>query len=217
LIEAMLDVSQLDVNAMDLQFTPLTADSVIRTALEPLRESIESRKLLVTARGLRNLPPFQGDMQRLVQAFRNVVLNAIKYTPDGGRIEITGRLHDDEIWIVVRDSGIGIDPANHELIFQKFFRTHDPNLHSSGTTKFMGAGPGLGLTIARGVIEGHGGRIWVESEGEDRVKLPGSTFTIALPLRPPAEVRRVAIDRAQHARDPRRQTRPLNPVKAPEQ
>ena len=214
LIEAMLDVSQLDVNAMDLLFTPLTADSVMRSALEPLRESIESRKLLVTARGLSRLPSFQGDMQRLVQAFRNVVLNAIKYTPDGGQIAITGRLRDDAILIAVRDSGIGIDPANHELIFQKFFRTHDPNLHSSGTTKFMGAGPGLGLTIARGVIEGHGGRIWVESEGEDRVLLPGSTFHIALPLHPPAEARRVAIDRLQPMYDPRRQTKPLDPVKA---
>lgn len=123
-------------------------------------------------------------MQRLAQALRNVVLNAIKYTPDGGRIAITGQLRDDEVWIAVRDSGIGIDPQYHELIFQKFFRTHDPSLHSSGATKFLGAGPGLGLTIARGVIEAHGGRIWVESDGEDRKTLPGSTFTIALPLHP---------------------------------
>jgi len=215
LITAMLDVSQLDVDAMDLHFAPVTAEGILRSAIEPLRESIDRRKLLVSARGLSSLPPFQGDMQRLVQAFRNVVLNAIKYTPDGGRIDITGRLQDDEILIAVRDSGIGIDPQNHELIFQKFFRAHDPNLHSSGTTKFMGAGPGLGLTIARGVIEGHGGRIWVESEGEDRVALPGSVFTIALPLRPPADARGVvAIDRARQAYEQRRRTRPLDALAA---
>ncbi|NLE51580.1 MAG: GAF domain-containing protein [Chloroflexi bacterium] len=217
LIEAMLDVSQLDVDAMDLHFAPVSADSILRNAIEPLRESIDNRKLLVTARGLSSLPPLQGDLQRLVQAFRNVVLNAIKYTPDGGRIEITGRLQDDEILVAVRDSGIGIDPQYHELIFQKFFRTHDPNLHSSGTTKFMGAGPGLGLTIARGVIEGHGGRIWVESKGEDRATLPGSVFNIALPLRPPADARRVvAIDRARQAFEQRRRTKPLDAVQASE-
>ncbi|MBN1963873.1 MAG: hypothetical protein JW910_04465, partial [Anaerolineae bacterium] len=74
---------------------------------------------------------------------------------------------------------------------EKFFRAHDPSLHSTGTTKFMGAGPGLGLTIARGVIEGHGGRIWVESPGHDPEHMPGSTFYITLPLNPPSEARRI--------------------------
>lgn len=216
LIEAMLDVSQLDVDAMDLHFTSLALDAVVRSAIEPLRESIRSRKLAVSARGLSSLPPIQGDMQRLAQALRNVALNAIKYTPDGGQIAITGQLRDDEVWITVRDSGIGIDPQFHELIFQKFFRTHDPSLHSSGTTTFLGAGPGLGLTIARGVIEAHGGRIWVESRGEDRAALPGSTFTIALPLHPPTDARRVlAFDQARQAFEQRRRTRTASAV--PEQ
>jgi len=215
LIEAMLDVSQLDVDAMDLHFAPLAIDSVLQTALEPLHESIRSRKLRVSARGLSSLPPIQGDMQRLVQAFRNVAGNAIKYTPDGGQIDIAGRLHDEEIWITVRDTGIGIDPQNHTLIFEKFFRAHDPSFHSTGATKFMGAGPGLGLTIARGVIEGHGGRIWVESEREDRARLPGSVFTIALPLQPPADVKRVlAIDQARQAYEQRRRTRSADAIRS---
>jgi len=191
LIGAMLDVSQLDVNAMDLRFAPTSVEQVIRLAIEPLTEAIKSRKLMLSVRGTRNLPPIQGDMQRLVQAFRNVVLNAIKFTPDGGRIDISGHMQDDEIIISVQDSGIGIDPANHELIFEKFFRAHDPSLHSTGATKFMGAGPGLGLTIAKGVVEGHGGRIWVDSECYDPERMPGSTFYIALPLTPPAEAKRV--------------------------
>lgn len=191
LIGAMLDVSQLDVDAMDLRFAQTSIENVMRMAIEPLTESIQSRKLMLSARGLRNLPPIQADMQRLVQAFRNVVLNAIKYTPDGGRIDISGRMQDDELVVMIQDSGIGIDPANHELIFGKFFRAHDPSLHSTGATKFMGAGPGLGLTIARGVIEGHGGRIWVESAGYDAENFPGSTFYIALPLTPPADGKRV--------------------------
>ncbi len=197
LIGDMLDVSQLDLSAMDLRFAQTTIENVVRLAIEPLQESIRNRKQSLTARGLRGLPVIEADMQRLVQAIRNVVLNAVKFTPDGGRIDIIGSLVSntqtgkDEIQIAIKDSGIGIDPKNHEAIFEKFFRTTDPGLHSTGTTKFMGAGPGLGLTIARGVITGHGGRVWVESEGFDPDKLPGSTFYIVLPITPPEGGRRV--------------------------
>lgn len=191
LIAAMLDVSQLDVNAMDLAFAEVRLEAVMRMAIEPLSEAIKHRKLMLSARQLRDLPPIQADQQRLVQAFRNVISNAIKFTPDGGRIDIIGRMQDDEIVITIQDTGIGIDESNQELIFEKFFRVQDPKLHSSGATKFMGGGPGLGLTIARGVIEGHGGRIWVTSPGYDAEALPGSTFTITLPQHPPAGTRRV--------------------------
>jgi signal transduction histidine kinase len=194
----MLDVSQLGLDAMDLRFAQTTIDSVLRLAIEPLSESIKQRKLQLSARGLKDLPPIEADMQRLVQAFRNLVLNAIKYTPDGGRIDITAHLQKsessrpDEIIVQIKDTGIGIDPKNHELIFEKFFRVADPGLHSTGATKFMGAGPGLGLTIARGVIQGHGGRISVESPGYDPEKLPGTTFYIYLPIIPPESAKRVA-------------------------
>ncbi len=191
LIAAMLDVSQIDVNAMDLRFGPVALEGLMRTAIEPLTEAIRSRKLMLSARGLRDLPPIQADQQRLVQAFRNIVLNAIKFTPDGGRIDITGELRDTEVIITIRDSGIGIDPANKELIFEKFFRAQDPSLHSTGATKFMGAGPGLGLTIARGVVMAHGGRIWAESPGYGPETFPGSAFFIALPLRPPDDARHI--------------------------
>lgn len=191
LTAAMLDVSELDVDALSLHFTPLRLEAVVRSALEPLTDAVRQRKLMVAARGLRDLPAISGDELRLVQAFRNVILNAIKYTPDGGRIDITGRVEGDEAVVTVRDSGIGIDPALLVLIFEKFFRAQDPNYHSTGTTKFMGAGPGLGLTIARGVVQAHGGRIWAESEGCDPERCPGSTFTIALPLTPPALAQRL--------------------------
>lgn len=191
LIAAMLDVSQLDVNAMDLRFTEVSVEQMMRMAIEPLTEAIRSRKLMLSARGLRDLPFIQGDQQRLVQAFRNVVLNAIKYTPDGGRIDITGQQDNSSVLIAIKDSGIGIDAANHELIFEKFYRVQDPSLHSTGATKFMGAGPGLGLTIARGVFNAHGGRIWVESPGYNSEKLPGSTFWISLPLEPPVDAKRI--------------------------
>lgn len=198
LIAAMLDVSQLDVNAMDLRFAQTSPESVLRMAIEPLTDPIKQRKLTLSARGLRGLPTIEADMQRLVQAFRNVITNAIKFTPDGGRIDITASFvaapdptKSDYILITITDTGIGINAKDIELIFNKFYRAADPGLHSTGTYKFMGAGPGLGLTIARGVIEGHGGRIWAESPGYSIENTPGSSFFIQLPLVPPAHARRV--------------------------
>jgi signal transduction histidine kinase len=200
LLTAMLDMSQLDVNAMDLRFTQASAESVVRMAIEPLTEYIKQRKLTLSARGLRGLPMIHCDMQRLVQALRNIVTNAIKFTPDGGRIDITASLQtgenggDDYVLIAISDTGVGIESENLELVFEKFYRAYDPSLHSTGSYKFMGAGPGLGLTIAKGVIESHGGKVWAESSGHNMETFPGTTFYITLPVNPPEEARRVLIE-----------------------
>lgn len=195
LIAAMLDVSQLDVNAMDLNLTDTAPEAILRMAIEPLTDAIKQRRLTLLARGLRGLPTVQADLQRLVQAFRNIIVNAIKFTPDGGRIDISASLQEspagDQVLISIQDNGVGIDPQNLEMVFKKFFRAYSPSLHSTGTYKFMGAGPGLGLTIARGVIEGHGGKIWVESRGHDIEKRPGTTFHVLLPVSTPESARRV--------------------------
>jgi signal transduction histidine kinase len=124
-----------------------------------------------------------GDSERLYQALSNLIANAIKYTPDNGQVAIGGRLLPGFIEITVKDTGIGISPEDQALIFEKFGQLGKEDLHSSGKVKFKGGGPGLGLSITRGIIEAHGGTIWVESEGYDEVKLPGSTFHILLPTR----------------------------------
>ena len=84
--------------------------------------------------------------------------------------------------IRVWDTGIGIDPANHKIVFEKLYQLGKVELHSSGRTKFKGGGPGLGLAIAAGIVKSHKGKIWVESSGYDEEKLPGSTFIIQIPL-----------------------------------
>jgi signal transduction histidine kinase len=124
-----------------------------------------------------------GDSERLYQALHNVASNAIKYTPDGGTITINGRLLPGFVEITIVDTGIGISAENQATIFEKFGQLGRTDLHSSGKTKFKGGGPGLGLPITRGIIEAHGGTIWVESEGYDEVKLNGSTFHILFPSR----------------------------------
>jgi signal transduction histidine kinase len=126
---------------------------------------------------------FFGDSERLYQALRNIISNAVKFTPDGGRISVEGRELPGFLEVRVSDTGIGIAPENQSQIFEKFGRLGNPSLHSSGKTKFKGGGPGLGLPIARGIVEAHGGTIWVESAGYDEIQFPGATFHILLPLR----------------------------------
>lgn len=190
LISAMLDASQLDVDGMRLTFVQTRLDTVLRLATEPLYQALRERRLNLQIQDVEDIPPIYADFKRLVQAFSNLMGNAVKYTPDGGTISVTATIlpGQDEITryveIIVSDSGIGIDKKYQDLIFEKFFRIGDPQLHSTGNTKFMGAGPGLGLPIARGVIEGHGGRIWVESDGHDPENLPGSKFHVILPVKP---------------------------------
>lgn len=201
LITAMLDASQIDVAGMQLTFMETTLEVIIRLAADPLRNAIRERRLEFATEGLAAIPPVQADFKRMVQCFTNLIGNAIKYTPDYGRITVTAHLlptqngESDHVEVVITDTGIGIDPKYHSLIFEKFFRIGDPQLHSTGNTKFKGAGPGLGLPIAKGVIEAHSGRIWVESPGEDEKRLPGSQFHIILPLRPPEPVRQAQQNR----------------------
>jgi signal transduction histidine kinase len=181
IISAMLDISQLETG-MSFHFAPTTLAGVMRMALEPWQEALRKRELTLTTRGWEDIVPIRADMDRLSQAFSNLISNAIKFTPDGGRITIEAHPLDEEhLEITITDTGIGISKVDQELIFEKFYRAGSPDLHSSGEYKFKGGGPGLGLSIARGVIEGHGGCIWVESEGYDEERCPGSTFHVVLP------------------------------------
>jgi signal transduction histidine kinase len=78
-----------------------------------------------------------------------------------------------------------LDAEQHELVFEKFYQVGDVAIHSSGKTSFKGGGPGLGLTIVRGVARAHGGKVWVESKGHDEVNFPGCSFYLQLPVEPP--------------------------------
>jgi len=123
-----------------------------------------------------------GDPERLYQGFQNILENAVKYTPDHGQITVDGRTLPGFIEVTIADTGIGITSENQTLIFRKFSQA-GPSLHSSGKTKFKGGGPGLGLPITRGIMEAHGGTIWVESEGCDEATCPGSIFHVLIPAR----------------------------------
>jgi signal transduction histidine kinase len=141
-----------------------------------------SRSLAFEYVGLSDLPVIQGDARRLRQALWNIISNAMKYTPDGGQIRIAGQSIDNTVRLTVEDSGVGIPKEEQERIFDRFRVLEDKTLHRSSKTGFKGAGLGIGLTVAKGIIEAHGGEIWVESEGYDEERLPGSTFHILVPV-----------------------------------
>lgn len=184
IIDDMIDVSMIDNNLLRLNFQPAQVGQIVDVLRKEAEPVMQSRKLQI------NATEFEGsrqwiyvDTQRITQAIRNVINNAVKYTPDNGKITISGRMLPGFIEVVVEDTGIGISQEHQSIIFKKFGQVGSVGLHSSGKTKFKGGGPGLGLSIARGILEAHGGAIWVESPGYDEKAYPGSTFHILIPAR----------------------------------
>ena len=184
IIDDMIDVSLIDNHLLALNVQPLWISHLLTLLENELQKSASNRRqTLIVNRFSGSDLMIYGDTERLYQAMYNVAVNAIKFTPDGGTITVDGRLLPGFVEITVTDTGIGISAENQALIFEKFGQLGRTDLHSSGKTKFKGGGPGLGLPITRGIIEAHGGTIWVESEGHDEVKLKGSTFHILIPTR----------------------------------
>ena len=184
IIDDMIDVSLIDNNLLTLNFQPVWVSHLLNLLSNDLKSPAASRnQTLIINKFEGSDLMIYGDSERLYQALHNVASNAIKYTPDGGTITINGRLLPGFVEIIIADTGIGISAEHQATIFEKFGQLGSTDLHSSGKTKFKGGGPGLGLPITRGIIEAHGGTIWVESEGYDEVKLKGSTFHILFPSR----------------------------------
>jgi signal transduction histidine kinase len=175
-------------------------DEVIEKVRRFFQAAFEDRKIKFVTSGLTDLPEICADKGFVYKVFYHVIGNAIKYTPDGGKVTVTGRTLQESgrpaVELVVKDTGIGIDPEYQQLVFEKFFQTGEVLLHSSGKTKFKGGGPGLGLAIARGIIEAHQGRIWLESPGQNEKTNPGTTMFVRLPVDGPVHEAKPKNDKA---------------------
>ena len=186
-IDSMLDVSRIDSNLLEVVPATAQINLLIEKVQKVFRPALEERRLCFHMDGLADLPVLHADGDLLYKLFYHVIGNAIKYTPDGGKITVTGSTIEDaakgsEIEIAVKDTGIGIDPRYQELVFEKFYQTGEVHLHSSGKTNFKGGGPGLGLAIARGIVNAHHGHIWIQSPGHNEETNPGTTVYMRLPL-----------------------------------
>ena len=189
IVSSLLDTAKIDSRALELHPNPVYLTTLIDFVCSGLDASLKERKHTLVIEKLVALPAIKADPDAIKKVFYHLLVNAIKYTPDGGTITISGRCltnpdsgQPDAVEVIVRDTGIGIDQGLQELIFAKFYQTGEVAFHSSGKVKFKGGGPGLGLAIARGIVEAHGGRIWVESPGHDEATCPGSHFHVVLPV-----------------------------------
>jgi signal transduction histidine kinase len=184
IVSDMIDVSMIDNKLLSLNFQPTWINRLLNLLSKELYETFSERKQSLIIEDFTGSDEMIfADTERLLQAFRNVLNNAIKYTPDGGNIHVSGRILSGFIEVLVSDTGIGVALEDQNRIFEKFGGLGDVSLHSTSKSKFKGGGPGLGLPITKGILEAHGGSIWVESEGFDEEKLPGSTFHILIPIR----------------------------------
>jgi len=205
IIKDMIDVSMIDQKQMELKLEQVDINALIEATVRELRFFLVLRKQEIATHLEKTLPLIHGDQTRLMQLFSNILGNAIKFTPDGGSISVTttmkqvdssipltgldgsctvniGRSQQHCIEIVISDTGIGIDREDQRRIFEKFYEAGNIEEHSSGKVAFKARGAGLGLSIAKGVIDMHGGQLWVESPGYDPKTCPGSSFIILLPV-----------------------------------
>ena len=171
LIEDLLDISRISSGKLRLHVRPTRAQEVIEAALAAVRPAAEAKGIVVGGAPSAEVGPLLADPDRLQQVIWNLLSNAIKFTPPGGQVEVLLRGGDGQAQISVRDTGQGIAPAFLPYVFERF-RQADPS-----STRTHG-GLGLGLAIVKHVVELHGGRVEVESEGPGR----GATFRLTLPL-----------------------------------
>jgi len=165
----LVEFSRIQVRRNDVAADPVSLADVARVVAARLMPLASEREIIIIHRSPPDLPPVQGDRLQLEQVVSNLVSNAIKFTPDRGTITLSARSEGNEVVFSVVDTGIGIPADQQEQIFEAFYQI------STGATRLHG-GMGLGLAICRHIVEGHGGRLWVQSE-----EGKGSEFQFALP------------------------------------
>jgi PAS domain S-box-containing protein len=174
LINDILDLSKIEAGKMELEVSPVKIVSLVQGSLVMIKEKAMAHGINLEVQTAEELQALEitGDERRLKQVMFNLLSNAIKFTPDGGTIRIEAGRDDMELTVSVSDSGIGMTPPELKKLFQAFYQ-------ASGGIKDKTPGTGLGLAITRSIVEKHGGRIRVESEGLNK----GSIFTFTLPIR----------------------------------
>ncbi len=168
LLDDLLDVSRISHGRMQLQMDPVEVADAVRSAVEMVRPQLESKQQLLQVELGDQAAPVHADAVRLIQILANLLNNAVKYTPVGGRIEVLVQPGQDEVAVAVRDDGVGIAPAMLEQIFDMFFQ--------AGKSPGQG-GLGVGLALVKGLVKLHDGNVRAFSRGEGR----GSEFVLTLP------------------------------------
>jgi two-component system sensor histidine kinase VicK len=170
-------MSLLDRNQLPAKFAPCDVAEILEEVAVHVAPFVTQRDQQLSIGVETGLVHPRADREYLSQAIMNLAMNAVRFTPDGGSIELSAGRVEGGIEVVVTDTGIGIRDEDQERIFAKLVELKDVNHHSSGTAEFNSSGLGLGLSITRGIVQAHGGTIRVESQMGK-----GSTFRILLPF-----------------------------------
>ena len=170
LINDILDLSKIEAGRMELEVVDFDLPSAIDNALILVRERASRRGITLGHSVDERLGQIRGDERKVKQVLLNLLSNALKFTPEGGRIDVSAGVNNGVAEIAVADTGVGIAPEDQEAVFEEFRQV--------GTADKKVEGTGLGLALSRKFIELHGGRIWVKSQVGH-----GSTFTFTLPVR----------------------------------
>jgi len=169
----MLSVSEIEAGTMKLAQDDLRLDTMFEELEHNFRSPAAARNISLTFVLPPKLPVILADRDKIVLALSNLIGNAIKYTPEGGKVSVTAASDDGSLSVAVTDTGMGIPAEEHELIFERFYRSKDTRIESI-------TGTGLGLTLARQVVRLHGGDITVTSAVNK-----GTTMTLTLPSKAP--------------------------------
>ena len=179
LINDILDISRIESGRIDIRHEPVDYRQIVSDTLRLMRTTADEKEIHLEADLPASMPPVCGDADKVTQVLTNLVGNAIKYTPVGGRVNVRLEVAGDaSVTTCVSDTGIGISPDDQKRLFQKFFRADNSSTREAG-------GTGLGLVIAKTIVELMGGAIWVDSEPGR-----GSRFSFTLPLLPASSHRR---------------------------
>jgi two-component system sensor histidine kinase ChiS len=182
-VNSILDVTRIEQKRLRLKPEMLDLGALVKDCIDDLAQFSQKRGIVFKCAFSAVLPQFYGDKMRMLQVFTNLFSNAIKFSPDGSPVNVAISVEgENRFHITVHDRGVGIDKEEQKNIFDAFYEVGNANRHSTDYSKFMGGGTGLGLSIVKGIVERHGGRIWVESQGAQVGEFPGSTFHVVLPM-----------------------------------
>ena len=168
MIKDMLEASLIDIGQLALELQPVRLERLAREVTDEVQGRTERHQLVVDFP--RGFPIVDADPRRIRQVTRNILDNAIKYSPDGGLVVIRGEVRALDVVVAISDQGVGISPEDLIPLFDRYFRVKSP-------TGYHVPGTGLGLPVARAIVEAHKGRIWAESKVTE-----GTTLSFSLPL-----------------------------------
>jgi signal transduction histidine kinase len=188
IVNEILLVSRIMTNRIDLSIGPTDLGDIVRKVIKSYAPALQERKITINFNKAEWPERMRSDWELLELAVRNLISNAIKFTPDGGMVTLKSAYDNEKVRFSVRDSGIGISKEMQKTLFERFHTNNDVQLHTTSKTAFRGGGIGLGLAVCKGIFEAHGGQIMCYSDGYDPHKLPGSEFVVVMPLYTEREV-----------------------------